>query len=86
MLTVLPQELAEGNVVKQGDFSTFWLRTTNDGLDTPEEVSADNIINVLPRFTPGKEFKHVLNMIDHVEHPPSCVGIIIISTTVVPAG
>lgn len=64
LLIVLPQELADGRIVKLGDFGTFWLRTKTQGSDTPDEVNAKNIINVLPRFTPGKEFKQVLDKIN----------------------
>ena len=64
LLTVLPQELADGNVVRLGDFGSFWLRVKTQGAETPEEVSANHILNVLPRFTPGKEFKQVLESIE----------------------
>lgn len=63
-LTVLPRTLAKGIVVQLGDFGSFWLRIKSEGSDTPEEVSDKNITNVLPRFTPGKEFKQVLNNIE----------------------
>ena len=64
LLTVLPQELADGNVVRLGDFGSFWLRTKTQGADTPEAVTANNILNVLPRFTPGREFKQALESIE----------------------
>jgi predicted histone-like DNA-binding protein len=62
-LTLVPSELAKGNIVELGDFGTFWLRTTSEGANTVEEVRADQISGVLPRFNPGKEFKRVLNAI-----------------------
>ena len=62
-LAIIPRELAKGNIVELGDFGTFWLRTTSAGAETSEEVRADQIIGVLPRFNPGKEFKQVLNQI-----------------------
>lgn len=59
-LTVIPQELADGNIVELGDFGTFWLKNNSEGEANPEDVTAKNITNLLPRFTPGKEFKKVL--------------------------
>ena len=62
-LAIVPAELAKGNIVELGDFGSFWLRATSDGVDTAEEVRADQIGTVLPHFNPGKEFKRVLDAI-----------------------
>jgi nucleoid DNA-binding protein len=62
-LTIVPAELAKGNIVELGDFGSFWLRSTSEGVDIAEEVSADLIGNILPRFNPGNEFKRVLEVI-----------------------
>jgi predicted histone-like DNA-binding protein len=59
-LSIIPGELAKGNIVELGEFGSFWLRTTADGIDSPEAVRADQITNVLPRFMPGKLFKEVI--------------------------
>ena len=63
-LAIIPKELAKGNVVELGDFGSFWLRTTTDGADTAEDVRADQISTILPRFNPGKSFKRTLNNIE----------------------
>ena len=62
-LAIVPAELAKGNIVELGDFGTFWLRTTSEGAATAEEVRADQIGSVLPRFNPGREFKRILDAI-----------------------
>jgi predicted histone-like DNA-binding protein len=62
-LAIVPGELAKGNIVELGDFGTFWLRTTSEGAEKAEDVRADQISGVLPRFNPGKEFKRVLDSI-----------------------
>jgi predicted histone-like DNA-binding protein len=62
-LAIVPGELAKGNIVELGDFGTFWLRATSEGMETAEEVRADQISGVMPRFNPGKEFKRVLDII-----------------------
>jgi len=63
-LTIVPCELAKGNIVELGDFGSFWLRTTTEGADNAESVRADQISTVLPRFNPGKEFKRTLESIN----------------------
>ena len=62
-LAIVPKELAKGNIVELGDFGSFWLKTTAEGADTLEEVRADQISTVLPRFNPGKQFKRMLDNI-----------------------
>jgi predicted histone-like DNA-binding protein len=63
-LTLIPLELAEGNVVELGDFGSFWLKTTTLGAETAEEVRADQITHLVPRFIPGKEFKKLIRTIE----------------------
>ncbi len=65
LLTVIPQELAAGNIVELGDFGNFWLRSSAEGASTPEEVRATQITSILPRFNPGREFKKVLEAIEY---------------------
>lgn len=64
-LTVVPEELANGNIVELGDFGNFWLKSTSDGAETADAVSAKQITNLLPRFNPGKEFKKVLATVEY---------------------
>jgi len=52
-LTIVPSELAKGNIVELGDFGSFWLKTNTEGADTAEEVRSDQINTVLPRFNTG---------------------------------
>ena len=66
-LAIIPEQLAKGNIVELGEFGTFWLRSTSEGAETPEEVRATQITSVLPRFNPGKVFKHVLDGIEFVK-------------------
>ena len=66
-LSVIPTELAKGNIVELGDFGTFWLRTTSEGAATAEEVRATQITSILPRFNPGRLFKHILDGIEYVK-------------------
>jgi len=67
LLTVIPQELSRGNIVELGDFGNFWLRTSTEGESTAEAVRSDQVVDVLPRFNAGKEFKKVLDTIEFVK-------------------
>ena len=62
-LAIVSAELAKGNIVELGDFGSLWLRMSSEGAETAEEVRADRIGSVMPRFNPGKEFKRVLDAI-----------------------
>lgn len=62
-LAIIPKELAKGNIVELGDFGSFWLKTSSEGVESADEVRADQISTVLPRFIPGREFKRVLDTI-----------------------
>ena len=62
-LQIIAQELAKGNIVQLGEFGSFWLRTETEGAEDEESVRANQIKNVLVRFTPGKEFQQVLDAI-----------------------
>jgi len=71
-LAIIPEQLARGNIVELGDFGNFWLRASTEGVDNPEEVRAEHIESLMPRFNPGKEFKKVLDGIEFVRslvHP-----------------
>jgi len=62
-LAIIPKELAKGNIVELGDFGSFWLKTNSEGVEAAENVRADQISTVLPRFNPGKQFKRTLEAI-----------------------
>ena len=61
LLTTIPIEMTKGNIVELGDFGNFWLRNNAEGCDIADDVRAVHIINIKPRFIPGKEFKKVLD-------------------------
>ncbi|MBN1313022.1 MAG: HU family DNA-binding protein [Anaerolineae bacterium] len=65
LLTTIPEELVQGNIVELGDFGSFWLKSSSEGADIPEDVRAEQITTLLPRFNPGKEFKKVLGGISY---------------------
>jgi predicted histone-like DNA-binding protein len=66
-LAIIPEQLANGNIVELGEFGNFWLKTSSEGVETAEAVRATQITSILPRFNPGKEFKHVLAGIEYMK-------------------
>ena len=62
-LTIVPQELANGNLVSLGDFGTFSLRVRSEGADSEDDVTAHKITKTLTSFRPGKWFQKALNSI-----------------------
>lgn len=63
-LAIIPQQLAKGYIIELGDFGNFWLRSTADGAEIPDDVRSDQITSLMPRFMPGKKFKWTLEHID----------------------
>ena len=61
LLELIPQELADGNIVELGAFGSFRLTINAEGSVTPEEVSSRNIKKINSRFMPGKEFKQMID-------------------------
>ncbi|GAB4421683.1 MAG: hypothetical protein Kow002_10750 [Anaerolineales bacterium] len=60
LLAIIPDEMSKGNIVRLGDFGSFWLKLKTEASESAEEVSAGKITGVVPRFAPGKEFKNAL--------------------------
>lgn len=60
LLHIIPDELGNGRVVQLGDFGSFWLKFKTEASETPEAVTGRRVTGVIPRFIPGKEFKHNL--------------------------
>ena len=68
LLTIIPRQISNGNIVELGDFGTLWMSIRSDGSDKLEEVKAHNIKRVTARFNPGKEFKQVLSNTEFVKN------------------
>ena len=67
LLTVIPKELAAGNIVRLGDFGSFSLRVRSEGAETEDGVSSRNITKRIIAFRPGKRFTSV---VDDIEFEP----------------
>jgi predicted histone-like DNA-binding protein len=64
LLAIIPEELADGNIVELGDFGNFWLRFSAEGTEEIAGVRGDQITTLIPRFMPGKQFKRVLGRVE----------------------
>ncbi len=64
LLEVIPQALADGKIVRLGDFGSFNLSISSDGVDSAEKLSSVSIRKTAVKFRPGKEFS---NAISHLE-------------------
>ena len=63
-LTIIPEQLAKGNIVELGDFGNFWLRIESEGTESSDSVNASQITGTMPRFNPGREFKRAIDQIE----------------------
>ena len=62
-LHVVPDKLAEGNIVELGDFGTFRVSVSSAGEDKAEDVTARHITDVRVIFSPGRRFVQLLNTV-----------------------
>ncbi len=60
LLAMIPKMLADGRIVKLGEFGSFYTSVSSEGTDTPEEFRRTNINATRVRFRPGKVFMRAL--------------------------
>ncbi len=71
LLQVIPDLLLEGNIVKLGDFGTFRLSLSSEGVENPDEFNASLIKKTNLLFRPGSEFKNQLKNVKYTKVNPS---------------
>jgi predicted histone-like DNA-binding protein len=59
-MNVIPDMLADGKIVDLGDFGTFRVSVSSEGVETAEEVSSNSITEIRIIFAPGKRFKKLM--------------------------
>ncbi|MDR3297527.1 MAG: HU family DNA-binding protein [Prevotellaceae bacterium] len=57
----LAEQLAEGKIVRLGDFGSFQIRIGSDGAETAEKCNASLIRAKKVAFRPGADLKELLN-------------------------
>jgi len=61
LVDVVPEGMADGNVVMLGDLGNYRFSISSEGHDTPEEVTDQSIRKTRVIFTPGLKFKQMIN-------------------------
>jgi predicted histone-like DNA-binding protein len=56
----VPEELADGHIVRFGDFGSFFISLESDGSDTEKEFNVALVSNVRVKFRPGKLFAQAM--------------------------
>jgi predicted histone-like DNA-binding protein len=64
LIEVMPAQLRDGKIVKLGDFGTFRLTLSSDGVETEEAFTKANIKKVKLNFRPGKIISKELKTVD----------------------
>ncbi len=65
LLEVLPERIAEGDIVRLGDFGSFNLTISSTGSEKEEDVNATSITKNSLNFRPGKVLQKALDTISY---------------------
>ena len=60
LLQIIPDEIANGKIIKLGDFGTFRATLSSFGVATEEEFTPNKIKKLNIRFRPAREFRNLL--------------------------
>lgn len=60
-IDLIPERLAEGKIVRLGDFGSFSISISSEGVEKEENFTAFNIKDNSLNFRPGKLVQNVLN-------------------------
>lgn len=63
LIIKVPELVADGKIVRLGDFGSFYVTLKSEGAETADEFSSSMIKKVFLRFRPGKLIKNVLKSI-----------------------
>lgn len=56
LLEVIPESLADGKIVRLGDFGSFSLTASSEGVVEAKDLTSHQIKKLSVKFRPGKEF------------------------------
>lgn len=63
----LPKQLSRGFTLKLGDFGRFRLSISSTGHETEEDVTSSSITKRRINFTPGKNIRNALELIEFIK-------------------
>lgn len=65
MVDVMKDELADGNIVRLGELGSLRVSFSSEGKATSGEVNASAITGAKVIFTPGKDIKTMLEIVEY---------------------
>lgn len=65
LLQVIPDELADGNIVRLGELGSFYTTIKSGGSDDPDSFTASLIEKTSIKFRPGKLVNNTLKTIEY---------------------
>ena len=67
LLQIIPRHVAQGDIVRLGDFGSFSVRISSNGSATEEDFTSALIKGLNLHFRPGKEIKNQLGAVTFVK-------------------
>ncbi len=72
-LELIPAYLADGKIVRLGEFGSFYATISSRGEETEEDVTGASIKGAKIRFRPGPEMKGLVNSFKYQKYSPLTV-------------
>lgn len=60
LIQAMNEELADGKIVRLGDFGSFQISISAQGMTTAQAVNSNSVTNTRINFRPGKDLKNML--------------------------
>ncbi len=64
---VIPQQMANGNIIRLADFGSFRVSLRSEGVENPADFTQSQITETKVLFRPGSEFSRRLQNIQFVK-------------------
>lgn len=65
LISVIPGQLLEGRIVRLGDFGSFRLNLSSEGVENEADFNKSHIKGVKLNFRPGKLIQNALKSVDY---------------------
>ena len=65
LVQVIPEELCDGNIVRLGDFGSFYAKLKSTGAETEEDFNNTYIVKTRIKFRPGSQLTRVINDVEY---------------------
>jgi predicted histone-like DNA-binding protein len=61
LLQVIPRHVANGDIIRLGDFGSFSVNIKCEGAESADSFTRSNLLGLKLIFRPGKQLKHALD-------------------------